>query len=325
LTACVTCKKTCKLMMSSVDVPELCGTDFDDKNAKVQKQGLNFIPKQLMTFFRKPGKVYSCFLAFTVMEYVFVCGGTTTPEDLIGYVSCILEAYGLISVYNKIQQQQSVSGISGMSLIMFALSYSLRATEMWVMSSKFRLSKRGYSLELLQVASVPLIFSLLWAVFKTYRHSYEESKDVLKVKYLVPGCVAMGFILTPQFRQGKMYSYCWATSFYMDVLALLPQVVMMAYSPGQKVAVPIANFVAATAFSRSVDLWFWYFRFDLGPQGWWHGVNVSGWTIVIFHVVSLLLVADFMYYYVRGRLAARLGEDKQAMSDEARGMLAIDV
>merc|ERR1719311_575596 len=184
------------------------------------------------------------------------------------------------------------------------------------MSSKFRLTNRALALEALQFASLPLVFSLLWAVFKSYRDTYQEPLDKLKVKYLLPACVALAFVLTPQFKQGVMYSYCWSISFYVDVLALLPQVVMMTYSPGKKVAVPIADFVAATTVSRVVDLWFWYLRFDLGPQGWWGNVNYSGWIIVTFHIISLFLVADFMWYYFRARCAAYHGEDKQAMVDQ---------
>merc|ERR1719311_85872 len=114
------------------------------------------------------------------------------------------------------------------------------------MSSKFRLTNRALALEALQFASLPLVFSLLWAVYKTYRETYQESLDKLKVKYLLPACVALAFVLTPKFKQGEMYSYCWTISFYVDVLALLPQVVMMHNSPGKKIALPVADFVAAT-------------------------------------------------------------------------------
>merc|ERR1712196_684305 len=97
----------------------------------------------------------------------------------------------------------------------------------------------------------------------------------------------------------------------------------MHFSPGKKVAVPIANFVFVVAFSRIVDLGFWYLRFDLGPQGWWGSFNLSGWIIVGFHLVSLVLVADFMYLYLRARCSAYHGSDKEAMVDEARGVLTI--
>merc|ERR1719158_1850364 len=122
------------------------------------------------------------------------------------------------------------------------------------MKSTFRLTKRGIALEMLQFTSVPLVLNILWSVLKTYRETYQESLDVLKVRYLLPACVALALVLTPQFKQGKTYSYCWTISFYVDILALLPQVVMMTLSPGKKIAVPIANLVGVTAFSRCVDL-----------------------------------------------------------------------
>merc|ERR1719240_869800 len=116
-------------------------------------------------------------------------------------------------------------------------------------------------------------------------------------------------VIHPTFMQGYLYSYCWTFSFYIDVLALLPQVVMMAKGSG-KVEAPIANFVAATAFSRIVDLWFWYFRFNIGPQGFWLGFNYSGYLIVFWHLISIAIVADFMYYYIRARVrSATLTEE----------------
>merc|ERR1719420_1086806 len=102
------------------------------------------------------------------------------------------------------------------------------------MIRKYRLTKRALALEALQFASIPLVFSLVWAVYKTYRETYQESLDKLKVKYLLPACVLLALVLTPKFKQGELYSYCWAISFYVDVLALLPQVVMMTASPGKK-------------------------------------------------------------------------------------------
>jgi hypothetical protein len=308
----------------------------DDKDLKELKQRPSFFvallaalpcggtcSKEFLDFLKNPLKVYSLFLLCIAIFYAIMCDGMTAWEDFIGYNSCVLEAYGLISVFRKIQRHRSVLGISGNSLIMFLVSYGLRQCEALVMSSRYRLTKRAVVLECLQFASIPLVISLVWAVFKTYRESYQESLDKLKVKYLIPGCVALALVLTPRFKQGEMYSYCWTISFYVDVLALLPQVVMMHYTPGKKIALPIADFVAATSVSRIVDLWFWYLRFDLGPQGWWGNFNYSGWIIVTFHIISLFLVADFMYYYMRARCAALQGEDKHAMLDEARGVVTI--
>merc|ERR1719161_2966480 len=160
----------------------------------------------------------------------------------------------------------------------------------------------GILLEMMQVVSLPLVLEILWLTFAKYRSSYQEDLDAMKVKYLVPGCIVLAFVLHPNFVQGYGYSMCWTISFYVDVLALLPQVVMMTFGNGT-VEAPIANFVAATAFSRVVDLCFWYLRFDLGPQGWMFGFNFSGYLIVFWHLVSLGLIADFLYYFIRAKFA----------------------
>lgn len=311
------------------------GEEDDKKNLKEDKRPsfffvlLAILPcsttcaKQFVEFIQNPLKVYTCYLIFIGVLFYCNSAGGVPWSDVLGLGSCILEAYGLISVFRKIQCHRSVLGISGNSLIMFAVSYGLRQCEALIISSRFALTSRAVILEALQFASVPLVFGLAWCVFKTYRETYQESLDKLKVKYLLPACMALALVLTPQFKQGNLYSFCWTFSFYVDVLALLPQVVMMTFTPGKKVAVPIANYVAATTVSRLIDLWFWYFHFDLGPQGWWHNFNYSGWIIVGFHIISLLLVADFIYYYLRARCSAYQGEDKQAAVDEARGVFAI--
>ena len=112
------------------------------------------------------------------------------------------------------------------------------------------------------VRKVAFLFmdSILWSIFKTYRQSLQEELDILQVKHLIPGCILFAVVIHPTFAQGFMYSLCWTISFYVDVMALLPQVVMMSQGTG-KVEAPIANFVAATTFSRIVDLWFWYSGF----------------------------------------------------------------
>jgi hypothetical protein len=286
----------------------------DDKLAKAKDQNAG-MGTLFSLFFNKnetqkksvlcdPLAVYTCFLLTFAMTYRLNGGhfNIATYEDQIGYISCLLEGYGLVSVYRKIKYNKSVAGISGMTMLMFAISYTLREFETIITLTTNRLTFDGAALETLQLQSIPLTALISWSVFRTYRMTYQEDLDVLKLKYLLPGCVGLALVLHPCFMQGRLYSLCWTISFYVDVLALLPQVVMMSRGNG-KVHAPIANFVAATSFSRFVDLFFWYFRFDLGPQGWIFGVNYSGYLIVFWHIVSLCLVADFMYYYLRARMS----------------------
>jgi len=250
--------------------------DVDDKYVKAGSRPTSMSKLISMTTFQ----VYACFLMVCSVSY-YALGGNirnASSEDKLAYLSCLAEGFGLLSLRIKIQRQQSVSGISAMTMV-------------------------------LQLASLLMVLDVVRSVSMTYRKSYQEDLDVLHVKYLIPSCVVLAVVLHPQFSQGTWFSFCWTTYLYLDCLALMPQVVMMTRGAG-KVEAPVSHFVAATALSRVMDLSFWYYNFDLGSQGSYRGFNYSGWLIVFWHLVNLAIVADFMYYYVKARFSGKaMSED----------------
>jgi len=255
-------------------------------------------------------QVYVCFLMACSASYCALGGNirNVSSEDKLAYLSCLAEGFGLLSLRMKIQRQGSVSGISGMTMVMYALVYLLRL--MMVVPTKLSLVfLDGWTIEVLQVASLLMVLDVMHSISMTYRKSYQEDLDVLHVKYLIPSCVILAAVLHPQFSQGTWFSFSWTTYLYLDCLALMPQVVMMTRGAG-KIEAPVSNFVAATTLSRVMDLSFWYYNFDLGTQGSYQGFNYSGWLIVFWHLVNLAIVADFMYYFVKARFSGKaISED----------------
>jgi len=256
--------------------------------------------------FTCPFKAYSFFLIACFILYNILGGDIhkSTWRNRIAYISCCLEGFGLISLLRKIADRGHVRGLSGMSMIMLALTYTMREVEAFLIAHVHWHNMNDVFLEVLQISAMLLSYKALWCIFKTHRTSYEQDLDVVKVKYLIPGCLLLGFLLHPNFRRGHRYSESWATSFYIDVLALLPQVVMMQRGDGV-VEAPIAHFVAATFVSRFFDLLFWYDRWHRGDfLKYMKDTNESLWIIAFFHLVSIALVADFMYYYFKWRMSS---------------------
>merc|ERR1740138_1882348 len=148
---------------------------------------------------------------------VYYClGGSlrmALPEEKLAYFSCIAEGFGLLSLRIKIARQGSVSGISGMTMVMYGIVYFLRL---------LMLAPDGFSLvfldtwtiEVLQFASFLMVLDVVWSVFVTYRKSYQEDLDVLHVKYLIPCCVLLAGSMHPQFSQGTLWSFCWTAYLY---------------------------------------------------------------------------------------------------------------
>jgi len=262
--------------------------------------------KDLAVLVQSPLHAYISFLALGGILFS-MCGGLRTAKikDILTIASPILEGFGLVILQMKIRHHASVRGISLMTMIMYVLVYSLRGVAAFPLPGTLSwYFADSWAVFALLVASLVLVLDILRTMCITYRSTYQSEFDVLKIQNIVVGCVVLAAVLHPSFMQGALFSYLWTTCLYLDVSALLPQVVMMAHGGGL-VEAPISHFVAATALSRTVDLWWWYCGFDIGPQGYILGFNFSGWLIMIVHIFGLLVVADFMYYYVKARCSGQ--------------------
>jgi hypothetical protein len=216
--------------------------------------------KDVAALVRSPFQAYLCFLMAGSVLYYLLGGDLRRADapDILSFMSTICETLGLLVLQYKIQTQGSVKGISGMSIAMYAIVFVCR--QYLLMPERSWLLIDGWTVEALQIPSVLIVMHILYSVFKTHRSTYQEELDVLKITYIVPGCIALAIILHPHFQDGEWHSFLWTSYLYMDVFSLLPQIVMMAKSGG-KIEAPIAHFVAATAIRWLIDLGFWYFDF----------------------------------------------------------------
>jgi len=232
--------------------------------------------------------------------YLLMGGGDpsyTNVEKFSNFASISIEGLGLLTLRHKIQGRNSVKGISGMTMIMYAVVYSIRV---WLsMPENWNWSITQVNLDSsFGLISLLLVLDILRSVFVTHRSTYNYDLDVLNVKYLIPGCFLLATLLRPHFHSWTtVYGFVWSSCLYMDVLALMPQVAMMSRGGG-KVEAPIAHFVAATFLSRIEDLSDTVLYHGGGLQA---DENFSWWLICLVQGVHLLLVADFMYYYVKAR------------------------
>lgn len=251
--------------------------------------------------YKNPYVLYMCFLAVVAFSYFLHEGSfqKVNANNWINYFATMAESGGLLVLRQSILQRNSVRGISGMSMLMFAMVYTSR---MWELFPPLRMRwLHVWVLWLLCLVSLFQVIELVYKIFVSHKKTYDADADTPKVRTLVPASVALALLVHPTFKRGLGYSIIWSVGFYLDVAALVPQVVMMSCSGA--VEARVAHFVAATTVSRVVDLYWWYRNIELGPQGYLLGFNYSGWLIVIVHVLNLLLVIDFMYYYMKARLS----------------------
>jgi len=232
-------------------------------------------------------------------------GGTWNSCKTSKFVSVGLEVLGLLMLRHKIMLRNNVNGISGQTMIMYAFVYFVRILLSMPYSWDFEWKDVDFDAWFAGISLI-LVLTIIHAIFRTHHASYQGDLDVLQVKYLIPGCFFLALLVRPHFTQWSFeYGYTWSSCFYIDIFALVPQVVMMAQGGG-KVEAPIANFVAATFLSRVGDIW----DSLVYEQNMAQSEFYSYWMVVAGQGLHLLLVADFMYYYLKARKSgATLLED----------------
>lgn len=254
---------------------------------------------------------FACFFFASFFFFFTFLGVAFDVNFSERFAALQLEILGLLMLRAKIRSRKSVSGISGMTFVMYMVVYSCRIGlalpfrgEAFVLDLNTPLKDLDPDVSL-GFCSLLLVLDILRNIFITYRDTYQADLDVFKAWYLIPACWTISLLIRPHFEAWPfLYGYSWASTLNMDVLALMPQVVMMSQSGG-KVATPIANFVAATSISRCGDLF--HSLVCLGDTR--RSEPFSYWTAVAVQIVHLILVADFMYYFCKARAWAKIGED----------------
>lgn len=91
---------------------------------------------------------------------------------------------------------------------------------------------------------------------------------------------------------------------YLEGVAVLPQILLVHRTNAE---VFTSHYIAAYGCSRVLSVIFWVFSFrELNNAYRPITVNLlagySGWLVIISQVVQLLLVVDFLYYYVKSAI-----------------------
>jgi len=209
-----------------------------------------------------------------------------------------IQCFAFACLRLKISQTKSVAGISGRTLILQALSCGLRLCSTCWLNGYIPVDGTGdWLYQMLDVCALLLCLNLMYCVFKSHRSMYQEEQDQFNVQFVALICFVLAAQVHPDLNNRPLFDTLWMTALYIDVVAMVPQLVLMTKIQGEVEALT-SHYVGATALSKAASLIFWFHGFtELAPVN--GGFNLSGWAIVAAHVFQVLLLGDFLFYYVR--------------------------
>jgi len=245
------------------------------------------------------GVAYFVFLMLTgVVVRMFSDRDFSTVLTLGSIVQCL----GFFLLLQKVNMQKSVAGISSKMLEMYVLVFSFRLSSTLIKQGYLPIDRSGdWVYQAADIASLMVVFQLLWKVHKSYKVTYQSTHDTLNIWRAVPAAIALGIVFHGNLNKSAFFDTTWTIAMNLDTIAMLPQYWMLVKQAGEVEALT-AHFVACIVVSRACACAFWYYGYkELAPKknkkptG---GFNYAGWFILFCHGTQLMLSTDFMYHYV---------------------------
>jgi hypothetical protein len=142
----------------------------------------------------------------------------------------------------------------------------------------------------------------LWIIYQVLfsrRRDYSEEEDNLQASPFVVVCMILASILHPDLNDRPVFDALWLSGLFLGVVSVLPQLWMMARSKN-KVSTLTAHFVGVMGFSRMlVGIYMYHGYEEITSEPWFGEFNHAGYTVLGAHILHVMLIGDFIYFYVK--------------------------
>lgn len=224
-------------------------------------------------------------------------------------MSVIVQCLGVSFLCLQVLTTNSAAGISAGALMLDACSFGFRLSSTTWLDGYLPVDESGdHVYQIVDMCSLALVFWLLYQVLVVKRSSYQESEDQLPVLPMVVGCLIIAALSFGNMNARPLFDAFWMAGLLCGVVAVMPQLSLVMKSGGRAEALT-SHYIAALAVARVLSgIFMWYARFDITCDEWVTGINHTVIVILGAHLLHLVLLSDFAYYYARSVMKKGLGE-----------------
>lgn len=222
-------------------------------------------------------------------------------------ISVLFQCLAAVLLSLQVLSKQSASGISvrALGLDVLALCFRLSST-LWLNGYLPVDASGDYIFQILDLCSVGILLWLLYHVLVEKHHTYQEEEDSLPVMPLVFGAILLAMLLHGNMNSRPFFDACWMAGVFLSTIAVLPQLWLITRTGGRVEALT-SHYIAAMAVSRALSgAFMWHARGDISCTPWIGEFNHAIWAIIGSHILHMLLLCDFGFYYIKALMAQGL-------------------
>jgi len=218
-------------------------------------------------------------------------------------LSVMLQCLAVLLLVLQVLSTGSAAGISARALLLDGIALCCRLSSTLWLNGYLPVDASGdYCFQAIDVCSLFMIVWLLQHVFTEKRHTYQAEEDNLPILPMTLGAFLLAMTLHGNMNSRPIFDTLWMASLFVSTIAVLPQLWLISRTGGRIEALT-SHHIAAMAASRILSgIFMWHARNDITCVPWISGLNHASWSILGAHLLHMLLLGDFAYYYVKAVL-----------------------
>jgi len=261
---------------------------------------------------KQAGKTLPSHLLITYGIFIFSAGAVwhlvaDGEFSAILTVSVMVQCLAVFLLGMQMLSTGSASGISAQALKLDALAICCRCSSTLWLNGYLPVDASGdYAYQLFDICSLVLLAWVLHQTMVVNRGSYQADEDSLPILPMTTGAFVLACLLHGNMNGRVIFDTLWMTGLFVSTVAVLPQLWLITRTGGCIEALT-SHYIAAMAASRALSgVFMWHAHSDLTCDPWIGDFNHTGWAILAAHLLQMLLIGDFGYYYVKAVLAKGL-------------------
>lgn len=231
-------------------------------------------------------------------------------------MSVLLQCLAAVLLGLQMLSSGSAAGLSARALTLDAVALVCRLSSTLWLNGYLPVDASGdYIFQAIDLASLAILSWLLYRIFFVCRRSYQEEEDCLPIIPMIAGAFVLAFILHGNMNGRPLFDSLWMAGLFLNTIAVLPQLWLITRS-GSNVEALTSHYIAAMAAGRALSgVFMWHARGDITCAPWFGEFNHAIWAILGAHVLHMLLLGDFGYYYVKSILSYGLNFSSMDLTD----------
>jgi hypothetical protein len=246
-------------------------------------------------------------VAYVIFAVACCCGALLLTDEKFSALmtlSASFQCLGFALLLLQVLRGRGTKSVSTHTLLLYMIALSFRLSATVPYESYIPVDRSGdYLYQTIEATSLVLVVATLFKMLNLYSDDFTR-ENKLGIMSIIAICGGAAMYVHPNLNQVIVADRSWTFSVYLEALVMVPQLFMLTKLGGAVESLQ-GHYMACTFASRLTMLRLWsksYVELSHTEEDKWAGVGVLG-----AHILACIVLADFMYLYVRSFRSGRAG------------------